>query len=90
MVTYNCMQICPCKWHYYTTYFYEAYMEGKINCPYCPGYPTACTDKWNFSKIRYINIIRTIKKMLQVKKEKQVKIRFYRPWSMNKYTLSIQ
>ena len=32
---------------------------GEIHCPYCLACPRACTDKWNFVGIYYINIIRT-------------------------------
>ena len=44
--------------------------RGKINCPYCPGCPTACTDKWKFSRIHYKNMIRTSKIMLMAKTDK--------------------
>jgi hypothetical protein len=27
---------------------------GKINCPYCPGCPTVCTDKWKFSELNLL------------------------------------
>ena len=40
---------------------------AEINCLYCPGCSTACTDKWNFSRIHDINAIWTSKKILQVK-----------------------
>jgi hypothetical protein len=35
-------------------------IQGRQNhCPYWPGCPTACTETWKFSRINYVNIIRT-------------------------------
>ena len=52
---------------------------GKINCPYCPGCPTVCTDKWKFSRIHVINIIRASKKILPVKTTSKSKLDFAGP-----------
>ena len=59
---------------------------GKINCPYCPDCPTACTDKWKFSRIHYINIIRTSKNTSGEKRTSMSKSDFagpaHLPWQL--------
>ena len=60
-------------WILYATKFYILWYlflktgGGKFICPYCLGCPKGCTNKWTFSRIHYVIIIRTSKKMHQVK-----------------------
>ena len=47
---------------------YPAAARSKINCLYCPGCPIECMNKRKFSRIPYLDIIRTCIKLLQVKR----------------------
>ena len=54
---------CQCILLQYKRIVFDTFIMGvKINCQYYPSCPTACTDKWKFSRIHCINIIWTSKK----------------------------